>query len=52
MTDTILKLLAFGLLAAFLGILLFGMRDTHIDLGLVIALTIVLAGIDFFWKKT
>ena len=49
MTDTILKILAFGVLVAFLGILVIWVP--RLDLGLVIALTLVLTGIDFFWKR-
>lgn len=47
MTDTILKLLAFALLVAFLGILFYWVP--RLDLAFVLGTTIVLAGIDFFW---
>lgn len=47
MTDTIIKIVAFALLAASIAIL--GIWVPHTDLLLVIALTIVLAGYDFFW---
>ena len=46
MTRYALALLSFLALAGFLGILLWGVP--RLDLGLVIALTLVLAGIDFF----
>lgn len=49
MTDLILKAFAFAILAAFLGILVIWVP--RIDLGLVIAVTLVLTGIDFFWKR-
>lgn len=48
MTDTFIKLLAFAILLGFLGILIY--RVPRIDLGAVIALTVVLAAIDLFWK--
>lgn len=50
MTDTIIKLLAFALLVAFLGILLWWVP--RVDLGVVLGITVVLAGIDFFWKRS
>lgn len=46
MTEIILKLLAFALLAAFLGILFIWVP--RVDLGVVLAITVILAGIDFF----
>ncbi len=49
MTDMVLKLIAFGLLVGFLGILFAWVP--RVDLGIVIGLTVVLAGIDFFWKS-
>ena len=49
MTDTFLKLLAFAFLAGFLGILFLWVP--RIDLGIVLGITLLLAGIDFFWKR-
>ncbi|MDH3265299.1 MAG: hypothetical protein OEM24_15030 [Paracoccaceae bacterium] len=50
MTDTIIKLLAFALLVAFLGILFAWVP--RVDLAFVLGITVILAGIDFFWKKS
>jgi hypothetical protein len=49
MTDLILKLLAYAILAIFLGILWWWVP--RIDLGVVIGVTLLLAGIDIFVKR-
>jgi uncharacterized membrane protein YfcA len=49
MTDLLLKLIAFAVLAAFLGILFYWVP--RVDLGLVLGLTLLLAFIDFFVKR-
>ena len=47
MTDTLLALFSFAVLAAFLGILVFYVPRW--DLGLVVGATLLLAAYDFFW---
>jgi len=47
MTDTIIKIVAFALFAAYIGVI--GVWVPHTDLVLVIALAIAMAGYDFFW---
>ncbi len=49
MTDTLIKILAFGLLVAFLGILWAWVP--RLDLAIVLGLTVILAGIDFFVRS-
>ena len=49
MSDRIMALLAFGMFVAFLGVLLWYVP--RVDLGAVIAITVVLAAWDFFGPK-
>lgn len=49
MTDRILPVLAFLLLAGFLGILFIWVP--RVDLGVIIGLTLLLVAIDFFFSK-
>ena len=46
MTNTLMALLAFAVLTGFLGILLYAVP--RLDLGIVIGLTLLLVGYDFF----
>ena len=48
MTDTIIKIVAFALLAAYIGVI--GVWVPHVDLLAVIGFTIAMAGYDFFWS--
>ncbi len=47
MTDSILAIVAFAVLVAFLGILVFYVP--RLDLGLVVGATLLLVAYDFFW---
>jgi hypothetical protein len=49
MTDKLLALLAFGVLAAFLGILVW--KVPRFDLGAVVLITLLFVGYDFFLAK-
>ena len=49
MTDKLLSLLAFGVLAGFLGILVW--EVPRLDLGAVALITLLFAGYDFFLAK-
>lgn len=50
MTNTLMKLAAFGVLVAFLGILLW--HVPRLDLGAVVLVTLGLAGWDFLGRRT
>jgi hypothetical protein len=50
MTDMILKLIAYAMLVGFLGILFIWVP--RVDLAIVLGTTVLLAGIDFFWKRS
>ncbi|MCU0909859.1 MAG: hypothetical protein MUE98_00505 [Rhodobacteraceae bacterium] len=49
MTNMPIKLVAFAILLGFLGILIY--RVPRLDLGALVALTLVLAAVDLFWKS-
>jgi hypothetical protein len=50
MTDRLMAILAFAVLTGFLLILVWNVP--RLDLGLAVAVTIVLVALDFFWPGT
>lgn len=49
MLDRILSILAMAVLCGFLGILIWNVP--RLDLGIVIVLTLLLAGVDLLWRR-